>query len=206
MAIFAANGQGGGSGVVISPDGYALTNFHVVLPCGKALQCGMADGKVYDAVIVAIDPTGDVGLVKLLGRDDFPCAELGDSDRLRVGDWVSVMGNPFLLATDLQPTITYGIVSGVHRYQYPGGHAVGVCRLHPDRRLDQPGQFGRPAVRRRRAAGGHQRPRLVREARPGERRRRLRHFDQPDQELSRRPSRRPDRRPCHARRPRRFRR
>jgi S1-C subfamily serine protease len=121
LAIFTANGQGGGSGVVISPDGYALTNFHVALPCGKALQCGMADGKVYDAVIVAFDPTGDVALVKLFGRDDFPHAELGDSDRLRVGDWVFVMGNPFLLAADLQPTITYGIVSGMHRYQFPAG-------------------------------------------------------------------------------------
>ena len=121
LSVFVANGQGGGSGVVISPDGFALTNFHVAQPCGKAMQCGMADGKVYDAVIVALDPTGDVALVKLLGRDNFPCAELGDSDRLRVGDWVFVMGNPFLLATDLQPTITYGIVSGVHRYQFPAG-------------------------------------------------------------------------------------
>lgn len=121
LAVFAANGQGGGSGVVISPDGYALTNFHVVLPCGKAMQCGMADGRVYDATVVGIDPTGDVAVVKLFGRDDFPCAELGDSDKLRVGDWVFAMGNPFLLATNLQPTVTYGIISGVHRYQFPSG-------------------------------------------------------------------------------------
>ena len=185
LAIFSPNGQGGGSGVVISPDGYALTNFHVVQPCGKAMQCGMADGKLYDAVIVGIDPTGDVALVKLFGRDDFPCAELGDSDQVRAGDWVFAMGNPFLLATDLQPTVTYGIVSGVHRYQFPVGHAAGIHRLPPDRRLDQPGQLGRAAVRRPRAADRHQRPRLVRETRPGERRRRLRHLDQPDQELPR---------------------
>jgi S1-C subfamily serine protease len=121
LAVFTPNGQGGGSGVVISPDGYALSNFHVVLPCGKALQCGMADGKIYDAVVVGIDPTGDVALVKLFGRDDFPCASLGDSDQVRAGDWVFAMGNPFLLATDLQPTVTYGLVSGVHRYQFPSG-------------------------------------------------------------------------------------
>lgn len=121
LAVFPANGQGGGSGVVISPDGYALSNFHVVEPCGKAMQCGMADGRVYDAVVVSIDPTGDVALIKLFGRDDFPYAELGDSDRIRVGDWAFAMGNPFLLATDLQPTVTYGIVSGVHRYQFPAG-------------------------------------------------------------------------------------
>jgi len=107
--------------VVIARDGYALSNFHVVLPCGRALQCGMADGRVYDAVLVSIDPTGDVALIKLFGRDDFPCAELGDSDQVRPGDWVFAMGNPFLLATDMQPTVTYGIVSGVHRYQFPAG-------------------------------------------------------------------------------------
>ena len=82
LAIFDPTGQGGGSGVVISPDGYALTNFHVVHECGKAMKCGMADGRLYDAVIVGIDPTGDVALIKLLGRDDFPHAELGDSDRV----------------------------------------------------------------------------------------------------------------------------
>ena len=121
LAVFAANGRGGGSGVVISADGYALTNFHVAKPCGDAMKCGMAGGEVYDAVIVGVDPTGDVALIKLFGRDDFPHVELGDSDRLRVGDWCFAMGNPFLLATDFQPTVTYGIVSGVHRYQYPAG-------------------------------------------------------------------------------------
>ena len=119
LAIFLTSGQGGGSGVVISPDGYALTNFHVALPCGKAMLCGMADGKAYDAVLVGLDPTGDVALVELFGRDDFSYAELGDTDKTRVGDWVFAMGNPFLLATDFQPTVTYGIISGLHRYQKP---------------------------------------------------------------------------------------
>jgi S1-C subfamily serine protease len=121
LAVFPASGQGGGSGVVISPDGFALTNFHVVLPCGKAMQCGMADGRVYDAVIVSVDPTGDIALIKLFGREDFPAAELGNSDDARPGQWVFALGNPFLLATDMQPTVTYGIISGVHRYQFPAG-------------------------------------------------------------------------------------
>jgi len=85
------------------------------------MKCGMPDGKLYDAVIVGVDPTGDVALIKLLGRDDFPHAEMGDSDAMRPGDWVFAVGNPFLLATDFQPTVTQGIVSGVHRYQYPSG-------------------------------------------------------------------------------------
>jgi len=121
LAIYAKEGQGGGSGVVISPDGYALTNFHVTHEAGTAMKCGMADGRMYDAVIVGVDPTGDLSLIKVLGRDDFPAAELGDSDQVKAGDWCFTAGNPFLLATDFIPSIAYGVVSGVHRYQYPSG-------------------------------------------------------------------------------------
>ncbi|HWC90858.1 MAG TPA: trypsin-like peptidase domain-containing protein, partial [Pirellulales bacterium] len=121
VVIFAHQGNDGGSGVVISPDGYALSNFHVVQAAGNAVKCGMTDGRLYDAVIVGVDPVGDVALIKLLGRDDFPCAELVDSDEVSQGDWVFAVGNPFLLATDYKPTVTYGIISGVHRYQYPAG-------------------------------------------------------------------------------------
>lgn len=119
VAIFSLSGQAGGSGVLISPEGYALTNFHVAAPCGIALKCGLPDGNLYDAITVGWDPVGDVALIKLLGREDFPFAVLGDSDQVRVGDEVFVMGNPFMLATDLQPTVTHGIISGVHRYQHP---------------------------------------------------------------------------------------
>jgi serine protease Do len=121
VAIFGKGGQGGGSGVLVSPDGYALSNFHVTRGAGTFMKCGLNDGVLYDAVIVGIDPTGDVALVKLLGRDDFPYAKMGDSDAMKMGDWAYAMGNPFLLATDFQPTVTYGIVSGTHRYQYPAG-------------------------------------------------------------------------------------
>jgi serine protease Do len=121
VAIFSADGNGGGSGVLISHDGYALSNFHVTSACGDFMKCGLNDGVLYDAVIVGIDPTGDVALIKLLGRNDFPYAPLGDSDKLAAGDWTYAMGNPFLLATDFQPTVTFGMVSGVHRYQYPAG-------------------------------------------------------------------------------------
>lgn len=121
VAIFSPGGGGGGSGVLVSPDGYALTNFHVTSGAGHFLKCGLADGVLYDAVLVGIDPTGDVALVKLVGRDDFPYVTLGDSDTLQVGDAAFAMGNPFLLATDFAPTLTYGIVSGIHRYQEPAG-------------------------------------------------------------------------------------
>jgi S1-C subfamily serine protease len=120
VAIF-AGGSGGGSGVLVSPDGHAFTNFHVTQPAGLAMKCGLDDGKLYDAVLVGLDPTGDVAMVKLLGRDDFPWVPLADSDRVEVGDFCFAAGNPFLLATDLKPSASAGIVSGVHRYQFPAG-------------------------------------------------------------------------------------
>ncbi len=113
---------GGGSGVLISADGYALTNFHVVAGQGPALRCGLPDGNLYHAVLVGLDRIGDVALIKLLPRkpeQKFPFAVLGNSDLVKVGDWSLALGNPFMLATDFTPTVTFGMVSGVKRYQYP---------------------------------------------------------------------------------------
>jgi len=124
VAIFARGGQGGGTGVLISDDGYALTNFHVVQGSGPLMQCGLPDGILYDAVLVGLDKVGDVALIKIYPKKEgqkFPFATLGNSDTVREGDWSLAMGNPFLLATDFQPTVTFGMISGVHRYQYPAG-------------------------------------------------------------------------------------
>ena len=113
---------GGGSGVLISADGYALTNFHVVAGQGPALRCGLPDGNLYHAVLVGLDRIGDVALIKLLPRkpdQKVPYAVLGNSDLVKVGDWSLALGNPFMLATDFTPTVTFGLVSGVKRYQYP---------------------------------------------------------------------------------------
>src|SRR4029079_8248182 len=86
IAIFDPNGQGGGSGVIISADGYALTNFHVAGATGPASMCVLSDGRLLDAVLVGLDPGGDVALIKLLGHNDLPAAQLGDSDNARIGD------------------------------------------------------------------------------------------------------------------------
>ena len=144
IAVFGHGGAGGGSGVVISPDGYALSNFHVTQTSGNALKCGMPDGRLYDAVIVGIDPTGDVALIKLFGRDDFPYAKMGDSDQMRVGDWAMVIGNPFLLANDFRPTLTYGVISGVHRYQYPAGTLLEYADCLQTDAAINPGNSGGP--------------------------------------------------------------
>src|SRR5262249_46674900 len=74
--------------------------------------------------LVGLDKVGDVALIKLLPKKEgfkFPVAVMGDSDLVREGDWSIALGNPFLLATDFTPTVTFGLVSGVHRYQYPAG-------------------------------------------------------------------------------------
>jgi S1-C subfamily serine protease len=119
------NLTGNGSGVLIDAQGYALTNWHVTSAArSPLLKCGLPDGQIYDAVLVGLDKVGDVALIKLLPRkegDKFPFAPMGDSDEVKAGDWSLAMGNPFSLATDFTPTVTFGLVSGVHRYQYPAG-------------------------------------------------------------------------------------
>jgi len=149
VMVFANEGKGGGSGVLISPDGYALSNYHVVQPAGTAMKCAINDGKLYDAILVSIDPVGDVALIKLLGRDDFPFAKLEDSDKVRVGDWCFAVGNPFLLATDFNPTVTYGIVSGVHRYQYPAGTLLEYADCIQTDASINPGNSGGPLFNER---------------------------------------------------------
>ena len=107
-----------------------LVGFNSSQGCASAaarsplLKCGLPDGKTYDAVLVGLDKVGDVALIKLYPKKDgdkFPFAPMGDSDKVKAGDWSLAMGNPFSLATDFTPTVTYGMVSGVHRYQYPAG-------------------------------------------------------------------------------------
>ena len=133
-----------GSGVIITPDGYALTNFHVSSACGDHMRCGLNDGTVVDAVIVGIDATGDVSLIQLLGRNDFPTAPLADSSQVRIGQWCFAAGNPFVLATNLQPSVSLGIVSGVGRYQYPAGTLLEYADCIQTDAAVNPGNSGGP--------------------------------------------------------------
>lgn len=148
VAVLGDGGEGGGSGVVISPDGYALTNFHVTSPFGTHMRGGMADGKLYPAVIVGVDATGDLALIKLLGRSDFPVATLGDSRKVQVGQWCFAIGNPFLLATNLQPSVSFGIISGVERYQYPAGTILEYADCIQTDAAINPGNSGGPLFNR----------------------------------------------------------
>ncbi|MDX1946263.1 MAG: trypsin-like peptidase domain-containing protein [Pirellulaceae bacterium] len=119
VAIYGNDRKGGGSGVLYDPAGYALTNHHVVAGAGVEGWAGLADGKLYRWNLIGTDPGGDVAIIRLAGQEKFPVAPLADSNTVRVGDWAMAMGNPFVLAEDQRPTVTLGIVSGVHRFQ-PG--------------------------------------------------------------------------------------
>ena len=121
VAIFGNDRGGGGSGVLYDPAGYALTNHHVVAGAGTEGWAGLADGRLYRWDLIGTDPGGDVAIIKLRGKKQFPAAPLGDSEQVRVGDWAMAMGNPFVLAEDFRPTVTLGIVSGVHRFQEGSG-------------------------------------------------------------------------------------
>ncbi len=92
VCVMDPKGQGGGSGVLISADGYAISNYHVTSGAGAFMKCGLSDGKLYDAVIVGIDPTGDISLIQLQGRTDFSFAIPGDSDQVQVGQEVMASG------------------------------------------------------------------------------------------------------------------
>jgi S1-C subfamily serine protease len=144
VGVFGTDGDGGGSGVIISEDGYVLTNFHVSSPFGNRMRCGLADGTMYEAVVTAIDPTGDLALLKMYGRDSFPYASVADSDAVQVGQWCFAAGNPFVLATNLKPTVTFGLVSGVRRYQYPAGTILEYTDCIQTDAAINPGNSGGP--------------------------------------------------------------
>ena len=101
--------RSGGSGVIISEDGYIVTNNHVVDGTSK-LRVKLNDGRVFDAKIVGKDPTTDIALIKV-EQKGLPVLEFGSSDALRLGEWMLAIGSPF----DLQSTITAGIVSAKAR-------------------------------------------------------------------------------------------
>lgn len=102
-----------GSGVVISPDGYVITNHHVIENASEILVT-LPGGTEYRAEFIGVDKVTDLALIKLDGSN-FPSARLGNSDDIVIGEWVIAMGNPFgLFDVSFQPTATAGIISAVN--------------------------------------------------------------------------------------------
>ncbi len=98
-----------GSGVLVSPDGYIATNYHVVEGADR-LEITLSDKRTYDANLIGFDKTTDLALLKI-EADSLPYLEFANSDSLQVGDWVLAVGNPF----NLSSTVTLGIVSAKGR-------------------------------------------------------------------------------------------
>ena len=102
-----------GSGVVISPDGYVLTNHHVIANANR-ITVTLSGGDEYDVQVIGSDETSDLALLKLEG-DRFPSANMGDSDDLLIGEWVIALGNPFqLFSVSNKPSASVGIISATH--------------------------------------------------------------------------------------------
>jgi serine protease Do len=103
--------MGSGSGIIISEDGYILTNNHVIQNA-MTISVGLHDKRKFDAKVIGKDPLTDLAVIKI-NADNLPLAYLGDSDGLKVGQWVMAIGNPLSLTS----TVTAGIVSALNRGQ-----------------------------------------------------------------------------------------
>lgn len=128
---------GQGSGFIISKDGYVLTNNHVI---GEAdhIKVTLNDGRELEAKVIGKDPKSDVAVVKVDAKD-LPVLELGDSNKLEIGEWVMAIGNPFGLSS----TVTAGIVSA------KGRNSVGITDYENFIQTDaaiNPGNSGGPLV------------------------------------------------------------
>lgn len=99
-----------GSGFIISQDGYILTNDHVVDGADE-IKVKLSDGREFTGEIRGLDPKLDLALIKIDAGEDLPVARLGDSEEIKVGEWVMAIGNPF----GLEQTVTVGIVSAKGR-------------------------------------------------------------------------------------------
>jgi S1-C subfamily serine protease len=102
--------DGGGSGVVITPDGFMLTSAHVVDGSRRAIHASFVDGSEHSAEVVGADPLSDLAVLRAQG-DDLASARLGDADRLRVGQLVVAIGNPYGFTS----SVTAGVVSALGR-------------------------------------------------------------------------------------------
>jgi len=101
---------GMGSGVIVSPDGYLITNNHVIENAGQ-IEVTTNDNRIFTAELIGTDPSSDIAVLKIIGDQSFPYVRFADSDQTRIGEWVLAVGNPF----NLNSTVTAGIISAKAR-------------------------------------------------------------------------------------------
>ncbi len=129
--------RGAGSGFIISPDGYIVTNNHVIQGAQK-ITVKLADGRVFKAKVVGTDPFSDIALIKINAKN-LPTLPLGNSDLLRIGEWVIAIGNPF----GLTHTVTVGVISA------KGRSGIGITDIEDFIQTDaaiNPGNSGGPLL------------------------------------------------------------
>src|SRR6185503_14901756 len=131
-------GRATGSGVIVDPRGFVLTNNHVV-ENATAIEVRLSDDRKFKATLVGRDPRSDLAVLKVDSPSPLPVAELGDSDKLRVGQWVIAIGNPF----GLDRTVTAGIVSATGRTHV--GVATYEAFIQTDASIN-PGNSGGPLL------------------------------------------------------------
>jgi S1-C subfamily serine protease len=131
--------QGSGSGVVITPDGFILTNDHVIEDVAQ-VEAVLTDGRVLPAQIVGRDPFTDLALLRMIG-DNFTSTQFGDSEKLRVGQLAIAIGNPF----GFQNTVSAGVISGLGRTLRGEGNRIIENIIQTDASLN-PGNSGGPLV------------------------------------------------------------
>lgn len=118
-------GEAAGSGVIVSEDGYILTNNHVIEDA-QEIHIRLKDGTLYDATLVGTDPSTDIAVIKVEATD-LPYTEMGDSTSLLVGDDVVAIGNPL---GELGGTVTNGIVSALDREVEIGGELMNLIQTN----------------------------------------------------------------------------
>ncbi len=132
------DGRTSGSGVIVDPKGYILTNNHVI-ENAREITVRLSDSRKFSATLVGRDPKTDLAVLKVQASAALPTAELADSDRLRVGQWAIAIGNPF----GLDRTVTVGIISATARTR------VGVATYENFIQTDasiNPGNSGGPLL------------------------------------------------------------
>jgi serine protease Do len=133
-----------GSGFIFSKEGHILTNYHVVEGAQK-LYVTLANGTQLEGRIVGVDPQTDLAVLSVKGENP-PCARLGDSEKLMIGEWAIAIGNPFgFFINDARPTVTVGVISAVDRNFAPSEGVYYQGMIQTDAAINQ-GNSGGPLV------------------------------------------------------------